>query len=254
MIKGIDKFREHFADHTDQYVVIGGAACDLLFEQAGLPFRATKDFDVVLAVEVVDAAFATTFAGFLESGGYQAREKSDGRKEFFRFSKPQSGDYPYMIELFSRRPKGLHLPDHIKVTRVNVEDGILSLSAILLDDDYYGALQDSKTVIDGISILDEALLIPFKARAYLDLTRSRADGAEVDEKHIKKHGNDVFRLLQLFPGDRQIAVPETISADLKHFVIAIADGENLNPKSFGVNITRTEGIEMLTAAYGIELD
>ena len=235
-------------------MLIGGAACDLLFEQAGLPFRATKDFDVVLAVEVVDVAFATTFADFLESGGYQAREKGDGDKEFFRFYKPQSGDYPYMIELFSRRPEGLHLPDHIKVTRVNVEDGVLSLSAILLDNDYYAALQDSKTVIDGISILDETLLIPFKARAYLDLAKSRADGAEVDEKHIKKHRNDVFRLLQLFPGNRRIVVPETISADLKRFVIAVAENENLNPKSFGVNITRTEGIDMLTAAYGIELD
>lgn len=251
MINGVHRFREHFAAHTEQYVLIGGAACDLLFEHAGLPFRATKDFDVVLVVEVVDAAFATTFAGFLDSGGYQAREKSDGDKEFFRFHKPKSADYPYMIELFYRRPKGLVLPDHIKVTPIDVEDGILSLSAILLDDDYYAALQDSRTVIDGISILDEALLIPFKARAYLDLLKGRADGAEVDEKHIKKHRNDVFRLLQLFPADRRIDVPEAISADLKRFVMAIKDDESLKPKSFGVNFTRTDGVEILMAAYGI---
>lgn len=73
-----------------------------------------------------------------------------------------------MIELFSRRPKGLVLPEHVGVTRITVDEDIVSLSSILLDDDYYAALQDSKTVIDGISILDEALLIPFKARAYLD--------------------------------------------------------------------------------------
>lgn len=254
MIKGVDKFREHFAEHTHQYALIGGAACDLLFEQAGLPFRATKDFDVVLAVEVVDAKFATTFADFLESGGYQAREKSDGDKEFFRFHKSQSSDYPYMIELFSRRPNGFILPDHIGVTRMTVEEDVVSLSAILLDDDYYAALQDSKVVLDGISILDESMLIPFKARAYLDLTESRADGAEVDEKDIKKHRNDVFRLLQLLPADRRIAVPGTISTDLKRFVLAIKDDEGLQPTSFGVKFTRPEGVEMLTTAYGIELD
>jgi hypothetical protein len=253
VINGVDKFREYFANHTDQYVLIGGAACDLLFEQAGLPFRATKDFDVVLAVEVVGAEFATTFAEFLKSGGYQAREKSDGKKEFFRFHKPKSSDYPYMIELFSRRPKGLVLPDHITVTRISVKEDIVSLSAILLNDDYYAALQDSKTVIDGISILDEALLVPFKARAYLDLTESLADGAEVDEKQIKKHRNDVFRLLQLLPGDRRIVVPETISTDLKRFVLAIKGDEGLQPKSFGVNLTRSEGVEMLTKIYGISL-
>ena len=58
MVKGIDKFRDHFAGNEGEYVIIGGAACDLLFGAAGLPFRATKDIDMVLCVEVVDAAFA----------------------------------------------------------------------------------------------------------------------------------------------------------------------------------------------------
>ena len=36
MVAGIDRFREHFAAHEDQYAIIGGAACDLLFGSAGL--------------------------------------------------------------------------------------------------------------------------------------------------------------------------------------------------------------------------
>ena len=43
MVTGIRKFREHFAAHEGQYAIIGGAACDLLFNAAGLDFRATKD-------------------------------------------------------------------------------------------------------------------------------------------------------------------------------------------------------------------
>ena len=59
MVTGIDKFQKYFAGHEDHYAIIGGAACDLLFDEVGLDFRATKDIDMVLCVEVVDAAFGT---------------------------------------------------------------------------------------------------------------------------------------------------------------------------------------------------
>lgn len=29
MVKGIKKFRDYFGNFTDQYVLIGGAACDI---------------------------------------------------------------------------------------------------------------------------------------------------------------------------------------------------------------------------------
>ena len=67
MVTGIQKFREHFATHESQYAIIGGTACDLLFNAAGLNFRATKDIDMVLCVEVVDAAFGRTFVTFLNA-------------------------------------------------------------------------------------------------------------------------------------------------------------------------------------------
>ena len=50
MVAGIDKFQKYFAGHEDHYAIIGGAACDLLFDEAGLDFRATKGIDMVLCV------------------------------------------------------------------------------------------------------------------------------------------------------------------------------------------------------------
>jgi hypothetical protein len=47
------RFKTYFADHGDHYVLIGGAACDLLFTDAGLPFRATKDLDIVYLLNPV---------------------------------------------------------------------------------------------------------------------------------------------------------------------------------------------------------
>lgn len=205
MVVGIEKFREHFTGHEEQYVLIGGAACDLIFADAGLKFRATRDLDVVLCVEVVSAEFATAFLGFIEAGGYAARQRSDGHREFYRFHEPEDATYPFMIELFSRRSGELVLPDEFRITKVPVDEKIISLSAILLDEHYYKALQEARTILDGVSILSEELLIPFKAKAFLDLSQQKADGDKsVKSGDIKKHQRDVFRLAQLLPADRKI--------------------------------------------------
>ena len=51
MVKGLDTFRNHFAGYEEQYVLIGGAACDIVFESNDASFRATRDLDMVLIVE-----------------------------------------------------------------------------------------------------------------------------------------------------------------------------------------------------------
>ncbi len=47
MVKGIEVFRKYFEEFSDQYVLIGGSACDISFRDSGLEFRATKDMDIV---------------------------------------------------------------------------------------------------------------------------------------------------------------------------------------------------------------
>lgn len=251
MVVGLEKFREHFAGHENQYAIIGGTACDLLFEAAGLPFRATRDIDMVLCVEVVDAAFGDTFKAFLEAGGYQARERSDGKKEFYRFHKPTDESYPFMIELFSRKPGALKLPDDAKITPIPVDEDVVSLSAILLDGDYYAAMQSAKRVVDGVTVVDETLLIPFKARAFLDFSDRSAQGEKIDGKNIRKHRNDVFRLAQLLPEDTSIKLADPIVADLRRFLELAAKDDTLDPRSFGVQFTRDEGIALLRSVYGL---
>lgn len=163
MIVGIEAFRRYFEAHADQYVLIGGAACDLLFTKAGLDYRATKDLDIVLCVEVVDAAFAKSFAGFLDAAGYEKRGAYDGEHKFYRFEKPNDTAFPHMIELFARPSAAFDLPDGDRYVRLTVEDAILSLSALLLDADYYALLEGGRQVIDGLPILGPTLLVPFKA-------------------------------------------------------------------------------------------
>lgn len=251
MVVGIEKFREHFAGHEDQYALIGGAACDLLFAAAGLDFRATKDLDVVLCVEVVSSEFAQAFLGFIEAGGYQARQQQDGHKEFYRFHEPADKAYPTMIELFSRRPESLKLPAGFKISKVPVDEEVISLSAILLDDEYYAALTNSKTIIEGVSLLNEELLIPFKAKAFLDLTERREQGEAIASRTITKHRNDVFRLMQLLTAESKVAVSEAIRNDIEAFRDLLVQDDAFDPNSFGVQLTRDEGIDVLARVYGL---
>jgi hypothetical protein len=51
---------------------------------AGLPFRATKDLDIVLFVEALDSAFVRAFCEFVRTGGYEVQEKSTGEKQLYR--------------------------------------------------------------------------------------------------------------------------------------------------------------------------
>jgi hypothetical protein len=137
MVKGLDKFREHFAGFSDQYVLIGGVASDLVMGQAGVEFRATRDLDIVLSIEALNEDFVQSFWAFVVQAGYQHQQKNSGKKIFYRFERPADTDFPYMLEIFSRKPDTLILAEDSHLTPIPVEEDISSLSAILLDDDYY---------------------------------------------------------------------------------------------------------------------
>lgn len=98
---GLESFRDWFADYADQYVIIGGTACDLLMDQAGLEFRATRDIDMVLLTEKLDLSFAQRFWKYIQAGGYQHQKKDTGESQYYRFDRPRSREFPDMIELFA---------------------------------------------------------------------------------------------------------------------------------------------------------
>lgn len=82
MVRGLDLFQKHFESFKGHFILIGGAACDLLHEDAGLDFRATKDLDIVLCLESLDTEFTRAFWAFVRAGDYEVRERSSGRSIF----------------------------------------------------------------------------------------------------------------------------------------------------------------------------
>ena len=78
MVKGLNLFRERFAPFERHFVLIGGAACFEWFATQDLQFRSTKDIDMVVLIEAIDRPFVSALRTFLEEGGYQKKERSDG--------------------------------------------------------------------------------------------------------------------------------------------------------------------------------
>lgn len=250
-MKELDIFRRHFEGLSHHYVLIGGAACKIIMDEVGLDFRATKDLDLVILVEALDAAFGKRFWAFVEAGGYLQRERSGGGREFYRFQKPANLDFPAMLELFSRAPDAITPAEGSTLTPLPIDEDIASLSAILLDDAYYTALVENSRAVDGIAVLDERMLIPFKAKAHLDLAARRGQGETIDQKTVRKHRADVFRLLQLLAEDERVTLPQAIAADMAAFAAKVdADGD-FQPKDIGLVGDATAQTARLRAIYEI---
>ena len=125
-----------------------------------------------------------------------------------------------MIELFSRRIEEILLSDDAILTPLPLENDISSLSAILLDNNYYGFIKSGIRVMDGLPILDADHLIPLKAKAWLDLTERKAKGGQIDSKHIKKHKNDIITLSDLLQPDTRVDLPKSVRNDFAKFIAA----------------------------------
>ena len=153
-----------------------------------------------------------------------------------------------MIELFSRRAEAISLPEDAVLTPLPMEDDISSLSAILLDDDYYQLVRSGTVVVGGINVLDAAYLIPFKAKAWLDLTQKKAAGQAADSKNIRKHKNDVFRLSALLGPQSHVTVSESVLADLQTFLDAMQE-EPVELKQLGITREKATVIADLMRIY-----
>ncbi|MFH1131184.1 MAG: hypothetical protein V1754_07605 [Pseudomonadota bacterium] len=223
MVKGLDLFQVHFEKYSDYYAIIGGAAASEWFAKQDFAFRATKDIDIVLLIEALTDAFLKHFWEFVLQGGYEIKQRSDGRPIYYRFAKPKREDFPEMLELFSRGPDNLHLGDKQTIVPIPKEEDASSLSAILMNEDYYKIVHEFREVAHGLPLITPAGIILLKAKAWLDLTSRAQAGEQVDSKHIKKHRNDVFRLTLLLPAGQRFMVPKSVFDDFQRFLTSFPE-------------------------------
>jgi len=238
MVKGLEVFRKYFADSEDQYVIIGGAACDIHIQAAELTPRATKDIDMILVVEALSAEFVLQFWNFIVDGRYERNENGEEERKYYRFLKPANEEFPVQVELFSRNPDLLDPDERVYLTPVPTPDDLSSLSAILLDDAYYHLVIDRSEIVNEIHWASIETLICLKAKAYIDILRRIEEGSNEDKKLLGKHKGDVFRLGILLAESDVYILPNQVSEDLKEFLGIIRDDlpDKAIFKEMGVNV------------------
>lgn len=249
-VKGLDLFAEALRGYESGYVLIGGSACDLLMSQQGERFRATRDLDIVLLVDRGDTDFARALWGFVKTGGYQPWSRRGNGVSFYRFVNPKDDSYPTMIELFARHPAFDLADEHTEIAPMPFDGEVSSLSAIILDDEYFDFISKGVEVVDGVSVLDAQHIIPLKMRAHIDLKARKCAGEHVNDADLKKHRKDVFRLLTLVPGNAFQPLTAGIARDCASFIASASEG-GFRIDQLGIGLSLDAALTRLSALYGI---
>lgn len=245
-VVGIKEFADFFEGYEDCYTIIGGAACEILMSSTSIDFRATKDIDMIIMFEDRFEEFASKFWGYIKLGGYKCGWKNSDTPHFYRFTDPKDG-FPSQIELFSRKPD-YHLEGGSGIIPIHIDDDISSLSAIMLNDDFYDFMREGKVTINGLGVLKASYIIPFKMYAWLNLKDEKASGKHVNSKDLKKHKNDVFQLFQIVPDDEVVEVRGDVADTIDRFIKEIVD-ETIVFKNLGIDSDMNTEINALRDVY-----
>lgn len=253
MVTGLDRWREYFSEYKDKYVLIGGAACNLLEEELDMNPRATKDLDLILVVEALTSDFGNRLWDFIKHANYSNRNKGENehKHEYYRFTNPQDKTYPKQIELFARNTGILNLPADAHLEPISLGENLSSLSAILMDDDYYLFTIEHSRYLENIHIANPEALICLKAKAYIEMIERKDKGESVDNKNIEKHKKDIFRLVAMLPMDSHFILPDKLKIDMSVFIQKVGDLPNSDfLKSAGLGGLNVEELcELLHKAF-----
>ena len=122
-----------------------------------------------------------------------------------------------MIEIFARNELGLEIEEGQVIIPIS-DASAESLSAILLDDDYFDLIRTNLVMSEsGVPLVSAPANICLKARAHRDLSERHAKGdRSFDERNILKHLKDIWRLGVTLTGEEVI----TVGGDLEKDVVA----------------------------------
>lgn len=218
MVGGLDIFRERFAQFSNNFVIIGGTACDEILSGTEMRPRATMDIDIVVIVENMTPEFARAFWAFIGEGGYRhgIKKNKDETPKYVLYSFDQGkAGFPVKVELLSRHNDIFTSAAHTEPLPIDGE--VSSLSTIILDEPYYNLTVQNSFVSADLRYAAPLALIALKARAYLNLIADREAGKKINTKDILKHRNDVLKLTATLTGTDRAIVDAEIVGSVREF-------------------------------------
>lgn len=222
----VQRLFSYLSSYPSDYLIIGGTAAELVLSQRSVPFRETKDFDIVICWDGKGELFPKVLVALLRDGGYRSRLRNS-KKTAYRFEDPLKSGYPSIIELFCKRGTGIaSLDGHLAKTEIPIDDD--RLSAIVLDERLYEFAQAHRTSIDGLSVLDIHGLVFLKCIAYFENHDLFLRG-KADRHDYLKHRRDIIVLLGAMRPDeiRRIDHPSDFDECLLGFLDVLKEEESI---------------------------
>lgn len=146
--------------------------------------------------------------------------REDGGVRYYRFELPgekRNGVFPDQIELFSHKPPFID-DASVSIAPLPFDGTLSSLSAIVLDEEYFRFLKDGIIDLDGVPVPDALHIIPLKMRAHIDLNDRHLRGERINQKDLRKHRKDVLDLSGLLASDASCPLIGGVARDAERFL------------------------------------
>ena len=105
--------------------------------------------------------------------------------------------------------------------------------------------------IGVIGVLGAEHLIPLKMYAWINLLERKRAGEHVNEKDLKKHKYDVFRLLQIVTAGAKVESEGLVTESIHRYIeeISAVDESEVRLLQMGMPFDRDRGVELLKEIY-----
>lgn len=209
---GLSHFQEFFKDLDEHYVVVGGFATVMLLDsELEGHGKATHDIDLVL-LTTTSMEISERIKQYITEGQYDIQQGKKDQFQYYRFVNPKTKNFAKEIELFASNENDLKLDEGQRIIPIDPEEGLYSLSAIMLDQEYFELIKNNVDDSAGIApCTNTQATIMLKMSAFHDL---RENG----DKKWKKHRRDILKLTLLLTGEERIEMSGRMNKDFESFI------------------------------------
>lgn len=208
---GLNHFQDYCKDLDDHYVVVGGFATLMLLDsELENHGKATFDIDLVL-LTTNSIEMTQRIKEYVKEGEYKIQIGSKEQYQYYRFIEPQKKNFAKEIELFSSNENSLEIEDGQRVIPIDPGVGLYSLSAIMLDLEYFEMIKNNVEKKHRAPCTNVQATIMLKMSAFYDLKKR-------DDSKWKKHRRDILKLALLLTGEEKIQLVGRMEQDFDTFI------------------------------------
>ncbi|MBU1958270.1 hypothetical protein KJ680_07685 [bacterium] len=208
---GLNHFENYFSDYRDHYVVVGGfATLMLLDKQLEGHGKATHDIDLVLLTNS-SVTMSRRIKSYIKEGDYTVQKGEKDLFSYYRFFEPKIDGFAKEIEIFTVNEQKFELDENQRIIPIDPEEGLYSLSAIMLDNEYFEMIKNNIDDSNQVPCTNTIATMMLKISAFYDLK------ARGDDKW-KKHRRDIIKLALILTGEERIELKGRMIEDVRLFM------------------------------------